>query len=79
MICSEYLSFYFFISFLLIIHYLFRFDLQLKDWGIDTTQLKELAKMQIIKDWTEEGEKERHKNDAVSKAMFIEKYKRHCV
>ncbi len=32
--------------------------------------------MQRIKGWTEEWEKERHKkNDAVSKAMFVNKYK----
>ncbi len=31
---------------------------------------------QRIKGWTEEWEKERHKkNDAVSKAMFVNKYK----
>ncbi len=75
MIWSEYLI----ISnkvFLLIIHYLFRFDLQLEDWGIDTAQLKEPAITQQNKGCTEEWEKERHKkNDAVSKAMFVNKYR----
>ncbi len=56
--------------------YFIRFDLQLEDWGIDTMQLKEPAITQRIKGWTEEWEKERHKkNDAVSKAMFVNKYK----
>ncbi len=56
--------------------FFFRFDLQVKDWGIDTTQLKEPAISQRIKGWTEEWEKESHKkNDAVLKAMFINKYK----
>ena len=55
---------------------IFRFDLQLEDWGIDTTQLKEPAITRRIKGWTEEWEKEKHKkNDAVSKAMFVNKYK----
>ncbi len=40
---------------------MFRFDLQLEDWGIDTAQLKDPAITQRIKDWTEEWEKERHK------------------
>ncbi len=54
----------------------FRFDLQLEDWGIDTTQLKEPAITQRIKGWTGEWEKEKHKkNDAVLKAMFVNKYK----
>ncbi len=62
-------------SFLLIIHYLFRFDLQLEDWGIDTAQLKEPAITRRIKGWTEEWEIERHKkNDAVLKAMIVNKY-----
>ncbi len=53
-----------------------RFDLQLEDWGIDIAQLKEPAIIWRIKGWTEEWEKERHKmNDAVSKAMFVNKYK----
>ncbi len=47
--------------------------MQLEDWGIDTMQLKEPRR---IKGWTEEWEKVRHKkNDAVSKAMFVNKYK----
>ena len=50
--------------------------MQLENWGIDTTQLKEPAITRRIKGWTEEWEKERHKkNDAVSKAMFVNKYK----
>ncbi len=39
-------------------------------------QLKEPAIMQRIEGWTKEWERERHKkNDAVSKAMFVNKYK----
>ncbi len=67
-----FLFFYFFTNNLLF----FRFDLQLEDWGIDTAQLKEPAIMWRIKGWTEEWEKERHKkNDAVSKAVFVNQYK----
>ncbi len=58
------------------IHYLVIFDLQLEDWVNDNAQLKEPAITQRIKCWTQEWEKERHKkNDAVLKAMFINKYR----
>ncbi len=62
--------------FSLILYYFSRYDLQLEDWGIDTAQLKKPAIIQRIEGWTEEWEKERHKkNDAVSKTMFVNKYK----
>ncbi len=51
------------------------FDIQFQDWDIDTAQLKEPT----TTCWIEEWEKERHKkNDTVSKAMFVSKY-RHIV
>ncbi len=54
---------------------LFLFDLQLEDWGIVTMQLKEPATTWRINGWTEEWVKERNKkNDAVLKAMFVNKY-----
>ncbi len=50
--------------------------MELKDWGIDTMQLNELAITQRMKGWTEEWEKEWHKKyDAVSKDKFVSKYK----
>ncbi len=54
-----------------LIAWVFRFDLELKNWDIDTTQLKKPSIMEIIK-W----EKEKHKtNDSVSKAMFVNEYR----
>ncbi len=76
MIWSDYLFFIkvIYIIFLYSFAY-FRFDLELQNWEIDTTLLKEPLIMQRIKGWTEEWEKERHKkNDAISKTMFVNKY-----
>ncbi len=75
MIYSKYLFDQMFVSFSNIL-FCFSFDLELENWGIDTWQLKEPVIMQKIKGWTEEWEKERNKkNDAVSKAMLVNKFK----
>ncbi len=54
----------------------FRFNLQLQEWGVDTTKLKEPAITWRIIGWTKEWEKELHqKNTAMVKAVITNKYK----
>ena len=52
-----------------------RFDLQLEEWGVDVVFLKESAVTRNFVGWTEERGKEKHKkNDAVVRALFVNKY-----
>ncbi len=45
-----------------------------ENWDIDTAQFEEPEITQRIKSWTGEWEKERNKKNAVSKAIFVNKY-----
>ncbi len=52
------------------------FDLQLEEWDLDVGALKDTVITRYFIAWTEEWEKEKHKkNDAVMRALFVNKYK----
>ena len=52
------------------------FDLQLEKFGVNTNILKEPAVERIFHSWVEEWEEEaRKKNDCVSEALLLQKYK----
>ncbi len=52
------------------------FYLQLEEWGFDVGVLKDTVITRNFIAWTKEWEKEKHKkNDAVARALFINKYK----
>jgi hypothetical protein len=52
------------------------FDLQLEKFGVNTGILKELAVQRIFCWWVEDWEEEaRKKNDFVSEALLLQKYK----
>ena len=55
---------------------LYRFDLELENWGVDVNELKEIPISRNFLGWTEDWEKEKWKEDgAVNKALFANKYK----
>jgi hypothetical protein len=52
------------------------FDLQLKKFGVNTGKLKEQAVQRIFHAWVEDWEEDdRKKNDCVSEALLLKKYK----
>ncbi len=52
------------------------FDLQLKKFGVNTCKLKEPAFQRIFRAWVEDWEEDaRKKNDSVSEALLLQKYK----
>ncbi len=57
------------------IHFLYRFDLELENWGVDVNELKEIAMLRYFVSWTEDWEKEKWKVDgAINKVLFAKKY-----